>query len=78
MDAAIAGMAKQAEGDLPADTLGKPVPANSEVVALLDQTMSAIRAPEPSGTALALSRGAVCGKMLETDPEFCARMFERR
>lgn len=34
--------------------------------------------PAPSATELALLRGAVCDEMLETYPEFCARVFGRK
>ena len=34
--------------------------------------------PDPTGAELALLRGPVCDEMLETYPEFCARVFERR
>lgn len=34
--------------------------------------------PDPSDTELALLRGPVCDEMLETYPEFCARVFARK
>ncbi|MCS6892413.1 MAG: CoA synthetase [Rhodovarius sp.] len=34
--------------------------------------------PPPTRQELALLRGPVCDRMLETYPEFCARVFERR
>ncbi|KAA2213077.1 CoA-transferase [Teichococcus oryzae] len=34
--------------------------------------------PEPTPEELALLRGPVCDEMLETYPEFCARVFNRR
>jgi glutaconate CoA-transferase subunit B len=34
--------------------------------------------PAPSAQELALLRGAVCDEMLETYPEFCARVFGRK
>ena len=34
--------------------------------------------PAPSEQELALLRGPVCDEMLETYPEFCARVFARR
>ncbi|HEY4253521.1 MAG TPA: CoA-transferase [Roseomonas sp.] len=35
-------------------------------------------APEPTEAELALLRGTVCDEMLETYPEFCARVFGRK
>ena len=35
-------------------------------------------APEPSEAELALLRGTVCDEMMETYPEFCARVFGRK
>jgi glutaconate CoA-transferase subunit B len=34
--------------------------------------------PEPTAKELALLRGPVCDEMLETYPDFCARVFERK
>jgi glutaconate CoA-transferase subunit B len=34
--------------------------------------------PAPTAAELALLRGPVCDEMLETYPEFCARVFERK
>jgi glutaconate CoA-transferase subunit B len=34
--------------------------------------------PDPSDAELALLRGPVCDEMLETYPEFCARVFGRK
>ena len=34
--------------------------------------------PEPTATQLALLRGPVCDEMLETYPEFCAKVFGRK
>ena len=34
--------------------------------------------PDPTAEELALLRGPVCDEMLETYPDFCARVFERR
>jgi glutaconate CoA-transferase subunit B len=34
--------------------------------------------PAPSAQELALLRGPVCDEMLETYPEFCARVFGKR
>jgi len=34
--------------------------------------------PAPSAEELALLRGVVCDEMLETYPDFCARVFNRK
>ncbi len=34
--------------------------------------------PDPTKAELALLRGAVCDEMMETYPDFCARVFERK
>ena len=34
--------------------------------------------PDPTAAELALLRGAVCDEMVETYPEFCARVWGRR
>jgi glutaconate CoA-transferase subunit B len=34
--------------------------------------------PDPTEAELALLRGPVCDEMLETYPEFCARVFNRK
>jgi glutaconate CoA-transferase subunit B len=34
--------------------------------------------PDPTAAELALLRGPVCDEMLETYPEFCARVFDRK
>ena len=34
--------------------------------------------PDPTEAELALLRGPVCDEMLETYPEFCARVFKRK
>ncbi|HEV7267510.1 MAG TPA: CoA-transferase [Falsiroseomonas sp.] len=34
--------------------------------------------PDPTATELALLRGPVCDEMLETYPEFCSRVFDRK
>jgi glutaconate CoA-transferase subunit B len=36
------------------------------------------RTPDPTAGELALLRGPVCDEMLETYPEFCARVFDRK
>ncbi len=34
--------------------------------------------PDPTAEELALLRGPICDEMLETYPEFCARVFGRK
>jgi glutaconate CoA-transferase subunit B len=43
-----------------------------------DADASVPQTPEPTAQELALLRGPVCDEMLETYPEFCARVFERK
>jgi glutaconate CoA-transferase subunit B len=43
-----------------------------------DADASVPTTPEPTAQELALLRGPVCQNMLETYPDFCARVFERK
>ncbi|WP_232477024.1 CoA synthetase [Roseomonas sp. KE0001] len=43
-----------------------------------DEPASLPVTPDPTPRELALLRGPVCDEMLETYPEFCARVFDRR
>jgi len=43
-----------------------------------DVAPSVTELPEPNDAELALLRGTVCEEMLDTYPEFCARVFGRK